>query len=116
MAARVFSPMARVIARTFREPGTHYWQRHDADAPVAIDLIFNEAPELVDEDGVRIADIKAIAYVRVDDALAAAPERADVDRRELFSNRDTLTINGTEYRVESCRPDGLGILEILLYR
>lgn len=116
MPARVFAPMARVFKRSFGEPGQHYWQRFDAEEPDPIDVIFRAAMPIVDDDGIRIADGKPMAWLAKDDLLAIAPERADLEPSMWVNNSDTLLISGRLYAVESCSFDGNAMCEIELIR
>lgn len=106
MPARVFRSLPKVMMRTFREPGAHYWDRHDGDEPDAIRLIFTRMFVPVEVGEFESLTGKPVAHVLIDDALAIAPGRAaDID--VLFSNKDHLIVGGVRYRVESCTPDGL---------
>jgi len=116
MAARVFASMARVFQRTFGEPGVHYWKRHDAAAPVVIDLIFNSAQAAVDADGIEVVSGVPTAWIAKDELLRLAPSRASKDPSLWVDNDDTLTISGTAYAVERCRFDGNAMCEVTLYR
>lgn len=116
MAARVFNGMSRVFARTFREPGQHWWQRHDADEPDAIEVIFNAAHIEVSADGVTMTDAAPVAFVTRDALLAIAPGRVQLEPSLWVNNDDTLVINGKTYCVESCSFDGLAMVRIDLFR
>lgn len=115
MPAAIFKQM-KVLDRVFKEPGVHYWHRHDADQPVQIQLIFNTTYSEITSDGIKVDEGQPTAFVLIDHALALAPERVGVDLRMLFDNDDELVINGTSYAVESCKPDGYLRVEVRLFR
>jgi hypothetical protein len=108
--------MGRVFKLTLKEPGQHYWQRHDADDPDPITVIFRAAMPVVDDDGLKIADGKPMAWLAKDDVLGIAPGRADLDPSLWVDNSDTLLISGKLYGVESCSFDGCSMCEIELIR
>ena len=116
MPARVFSSMARVFARTFAEPGTHYWQRHDAEDPDVVSVIFNAAAVELDADGVKVTDAQPKLWIARDQLLAIAPDRAALEPSLWVNNDDVFVIGGKSYAVESCSFDGHAMCEVNLYR
>ena len=114
MSARVFRGMDRIFLRAFAAPedgGTALWHRDGASAPDRIKVIFNRAYAEISTDGIRVDDGAPTAWVSLADARRLAPGRSD---DVLFDNDDELTVGGTVYRVDSCRPDGRQMVEIRL--
>lgn len=114
MTARVFKGMDRVFLRAFapvEDGGTALWHRDGAPTPDRIKVIFNKAYVELTADGMRVDDGVPTAWVSLADARRLAPGRAD---DVLFDNDDTLSIGGTTYRVEQCKPDGRQMVEVRL--
>jgi hypothetical protein len=102
MPAPIFKPMASIFLRTFgeREPALY---SEAGGEPRAIPAIFNEAYAETDVNGIAIEDARPTAWV----ATADAPNA---------SNRDTIEVGGSTWRVVSCKPDGKGMSELVLGR
>jgi hypothetical protein len=119
MAARIFSSIPRVLIRTFSQPSPAIWVRHRGDGTSASDpisVMFNASSEVADADGISVITGVPVARCAVADALRLEPSRASEKQENVFKNdgRDKLIIGGHSYDVESCRPDGYGMLTIIL--
>lgn len=116
MVSRLFAHASKAIHRTFRETGGAFWLREGQTQPVQIDCTFVEKPRVVDVDGFVTTSSDPQATFLLSDIAAIDPVRAAL--KDVFKNdgRDTLTINGQTYDIESCTADGYGWITTTLLR
>ncbi|MDX1216311.1 hypothetical protein GOL99_12275 [Sinorhizobium medicae] len=119
MTARVFAPIAGIVNRTFRSPGSATWIRHREDGSTASDdlvIRFHQASETISADGFVEQSGKPQVVCAKADALRLEPTRASGKAESIFRNdgRDELVIGDRAFDVESCRSDGYGMLTIVL--
>ncbi|RVG70905.1 hypothetical protein [Sinorhizobium meliloti] len=119
MTARVFAPVAGIVNRTFRSPGSATWIRHREDGTFASDPLvirFHRASELIDADGFVQQSGKPQVVCARADALRLEPTRASSKAESIFRNdgRDELVIGGRSFDIESCSDDGYGLLTLVL--
>jgi len=109
MVSRLFSHSSKAIFRAFRETGGALWLREGHMEPDAIDCNFVEKPRVVDVNGFVVMSTNPKATFLVSDIAAIdAARAANTDDVFLNGGRDTLTINGRDFAIESCSHDGYG--------
>lgn len=118
MVSKVFAKSSKLIFKAFREEGGCLWLRDGYTEADYLECHFTEAPKTIVLDGFETESTTPRATFKLSDVRAIATDRASIPDKELFKNdgRDTLTINGNIYNVESCRNDGYGWLNVYLQK
>ncbi len=112
MVSKLFANASKGLFRVFREDGGCLWLREGQSQTNYLDCQFIENWQDVDADGIRISNATARATFQISDVRAVDPTRTG----DLFKNegRDTLTIGGKLFTVESCTADSHGWINVLL--
>ncbi len=117
MPANPFLAIARMQMKVFRDTRSeNRWFRFDGpvDGDV-VDLMFDESYAETDTTGIAVEAPMPTAWILQSTVLALAPGRAGSP--DIYvNNDDQFVVNGVRYSVESCSPDGYGLIEVKLIR